>query len=157
MKRLRAQIVLALGFGLLVTAPAGSNLLTTDPLTGLPLYRGTDSPLHLGNTPTRLPESAVCQSRMQADFYSVYDSKIGATLAWYDSHLHGFKRTHAYVSGRSQDAYFKPDGRIIVSVTGSAGKEGENTDAYSVTYARLQPGLSRGAIMSLNQQKPICP
>jgi len=51
------------------------------------LYPGTDSRLHLGNEPTRLPEARVCNSRMQADFYSVYDSKVDATLAWYDSHL----------------------------------------------------------------------
>ena len=94
---------------------------------------------------------------MQADFYSVYDSKVDATLAWYDAHLHGFKKTHAYAARRSQDTLYKPDGTIIVSVTGSAGKEGENTDAYSVTYARLQPGLSEKSIISLNEQKLACP
>ena len=94
---------------------------------------------------------------MQADFYSVYDSKVDATLAWYDGHLPGFKKTHAYASGRSQDMFYKPDGTIIVSVTGSAGKEGENTDAYSVTYARIQPGLSEKGIISLNEQKLTCP
>jgi len=32
-------------------------------LTGLPLYPATDSRLHLGNDPTRLPESNVLQEQ----------------------------------------------------------------------------------------------
>jgi hypothetical protein len=39
------------------TAWGGTQLLTTDPLTGLPLHPATDSRLHLGNEPTQLPES----------------------------------------------------------------------------------------------------
>jgi len=83
----------------------------------------TDSRLHLGNEPTQLPESQVCKSKMQVDFYSVYDSKVNATLAWYDAHLPRFKRTHAYAANRSQDTYYKTDGTVLVSVTGSPGKE----------------------------------
>jgi len=94
---------------------------------------------------------------MQSDFYSVYDAKVDATLAWYEARLPGFKKTHAYAAGRSQDTFYKPDGTIIVSVTGSAGKEAETTDAYSVTYARLQPGLSEKSIISPNEQKLTCP
>ena len=94
---------------------------------------------------------------MQADFYSVYESKMDTTLGWYAARLPGFKKTHAYAASRSQDTFYKPDGTIIVSVTGSAGKEGENTDAYSVTYALLQPGLSEKSIISLNEQKLTCP
>ena len=78
-------------------------------------------------------------------------------MAWYDSHLSGFKKTHAYVARRSQDAYYNRDGTIVISVTGSAGREEENTDTYSVTYARLQPGLSEKAIFGLNQQRLVCP
>src|ERR1700730_5011891 len=152
-----AGFLLTLGLAFTVAGHAGPKLLTADPLTGLPLYPATDSRLHLGNEATRLPESSVCRSKMQADFYSVYDSKVDATLAWYDGHLPGFKKTHAYASGRSQDMFYKPDGTIIVSVTGSAGKQGENTDAYSVTYARIQPGLSEKGIISLNEQKLTCP
>jgi hypothetical protein len=142
---------------LALTAQAGPKLLTTDPLTGLPLYPATDSRLHLGNEPTRLPESHICKSKMQADFYSVYDSKRDATLAWYDVHLAGFKKTHAYVAHRSRDVYYKPDGTNVVSVTGSLGKEGENTDTYSVTYVRLEPGLSEKAVVSLSQNIVVCP
>jgi hypothetical protein len=140
-----------------LTARGGTKVLTTDPLTGLPLHPATDSRLHLGNEPTQLPESQVCKSKMQIDFYSVYDSKLSATLAWYDAHLPGFKKTHAYAANRSQDTYYKTDGTLIVSVTGSPGKEGENTDTYSVLYARLQPGLPEKAIVALNQQRVVCP
>lgn len=152
-----AGFLLTLGLTFTVAGHAGAKLLTTDPLTGLSLYPATDSRLHLGNEPTRLPESSVCRSKMQADFYSVYDSKVDATLAWYDAHLHGFKKTHAYAARRSQDTYYKPDGTVIVSVTGSAGKEGEDTDTYSVTYACFQPGLSEKSIVSFNQKKVVCP
>ena len=138
-------------------AKAGPKVLTTDPLTGLPLYPATDSRLHLGNEPTQLPESQVCKSKMQANFYSIYDSKLNATLAWYDAHLPGFKKTHAYAANRSQDTYYKTDGTILVSVTGSPGKDGENTDTYSVLYARLQPGLPEKIIVSLNRQSVACP
>lgn len=138
-------------------ANGGTRLLTTDPLTGLPLYPATDSRLHLGNEPTQLPESEVCKSKMQVDFYSVYDSKVNVTLAWYDTHLTGFKRTHAYAANRSQDTYYKTDGSVIVSVTGSPGKEGDNMETYSVLYARFQPGLNEKTIVALNQQRVVCP
>jgi hypothetical protein len=146
--------VVALVLGLAILTHAAT--LTRDPLTGLPLYPATDSRLHLGNEPTRLPESNVCQSKMQTDFYSVFDSKVDVTVAWYTAHLKGFRRTHAYAANRSQDTFYKPDGTILVSVTGDPGKAGENTNTYSVLYARLQPGISEKTIISLNQQKIVC-
>jgi hypothetical protein len=146
-----------LALAITLTASGGPKLLTSDPLTGLPLYPATDSRLHLGNEPTVLPESTVCTSKMQADFYSIYDSKVDATVAWYGAHLSGFKKTRAYAAERSQDTFYKPDGTLVVSVTGSPGKDGENTDSYSVVYARFQPGLSERAVITLNQQKVVCP
>ena len=152
---IRLAIVLVCCFVLI----AGGNpkLLTVDPLTNLPLYPATDSRLHLGNEPTRLPESNVCGSKMQADFYTVYDSKVNITLGWYGAHLQGFKRTRAYAGNRSQDTFYNPDGTLAVSVTGSSGKADEDTETYSVVYHRFQPGLPEKAIISLNQQKLICP
>lgn len=140
-----------------LAASGGTKLLTADPLTGLPLYPATDSRLHLGNEPTQLPESQVCKSKMQVDFYSVYDSKVNVTLAWYDAHLPGFKKTHAYADNRSQDTYYKTDGTLIVSITGSPGKDEENTDTYSVLYARFQPALTEKTIIGMNQQRVVCP
>jgi hypothetical protein len=148
--------LLTLGLTFTVAGYAGPKLLTADPLTGLPLYPATDSRLHLGNEPTRLPESSVCRSKMQADFCSVYDSKVDATLAWYDTHLHGFKKTHAYANNRLQNTFYNAEGTLLVSVTGSVEKAGENTDTYSVVYSRLQPGLSEKTIISVNQGKVVC-
>jgi hypothetical protein len=149
---LAAMLVLSFAF----FARGGTKLLTTDPLTGLPVYPATDSRLHLGNEPIRLPSSSVCKSLMQADFYSIYDSKVDATLAWYDTHLRGFQKTHAFAANRSQDTFYNSNGTIAVFVTGSASKEGEITDAYSAVYARFQPGVTEKMIISLNQQKVVC-
>ena len=149
-------LFLVLAISVTFAARGGTKLLTADPLTGLPLYPATDSRLHLGNEPTRLPESTVCKSKMQADFYSVYDSKVDTTLTWYASHLPDFKKTHAYAVNRSQDSFYNADGTAMVSVTGSVGKEGGNTDTYSVVYSRFQPRLSEKTIVSINQQKVLC-
>jgi hypothetical protein len=78
-----------------LSASGGAAKLTADPLTNLPLYPATDSRLHLGNDPTRLPDGHMCKSTMQTDFYAVFDSKVDATIAWYAAHLNGFKKTHA--------------------------------------------------------------
>jgi hypothetical protein len=148
------ETVFVLCSALIVSSAA--QVLTTDPLTGLPLYPATDSRLHLGNDPTRLPQSTVCGSKVQADFYSVYDSKVDATLVWYGIHLSGFKRTHAYAAKRSQDTFYNSDGTLAVSVTGTSGKADENTETYSVVYSRFRPTLSEKAIIGLNQQQVIC-
>ena len=144
-------------FDFAVIAGGNTKLLAADPLTNLPLYPATDSRLHLGNEPTRLPESNVCGSKMQSDFYSVYDSKVDATLAWYGAHLPGFKKTHTYAANRSQDTFYNPEGTVAVSVTGSSSKTDENTETYSVVYSRFQPALPEKVIIALNQQKAICP
>ena len=134
-----AMLILSFVF----TARGGTKVLTTDPLTGLALYPATDSRLRLGNEPTQLPESQVCKSKMQVDLYSVYDSKVNATVAWYDAHLPGFKKTPAYAANRSQDTFYNADRILAVSVTGSSGKAGENTETYSVVYSRLSPPVRR--------------
>ena len=150
-------LAIALAFRLVALAGGNTKLLTVDPRTNLPLYPATDSRLHLGNEPTRLPESNVCGSKMQADFYAVYDSKVDVTLAWYGAHLPDFKKTHAYAANRSQDTFYNRERTLAVSVTGSSGKADENTETYSVVYSRFQPALSENAIIGLNQQKVICP
>ena len=98
-------------------------------------------------------DSQVCKSKMQGDFYSSVDSKVDATVAWYAAHLAGFHKAHAYAAGRSQDSFYNDAGTLLVYVTGSPGKEGENTDAYAVTYYRLEPGLPAKTIVSFTQQK----
>ena len=149
-------LAITLVFCLVAIAGGNAKLLTADPLTNLPLYPATDSRLHLGNEPTRLPESTVCGSKMQTDFYTIYDSKVDATLVWYGAHLPGFKKTHAYAANRSQDTFYNSEGTLAVSVTGSSGKADENTETYSVVYSRFQPAVQEKAIIGLNQQKVIC-
>ncbi|HEX3820223.1 MAG TPA: hypothetical protein VHW45_07825 [Candidatus Sulfotelmatobacter sp.] len=147
---------LAFGLGLTLSANGSPKTLTADPLTNLPLYPATDSRLHLGNAPTRLPDSHMCKSTMQTDFYAVFDSKVDATVAWYAAHLNGFKKTHAYANNRSQDTFYNADGSLIVSITGNPGKPDENTDTHGLVYARFQPGISEKTILGMNQQKVIC-
>jgi hypothetical protein len=152
MKLFRAlTMMIGLGFAL----SAGAATLTTDPLTGLPLDPATDS-RHLGNEPIRMHDSQICKSKMQGEFYSGVDSKVDATVAWYAAHLAGFHKAHAYAGGRSQDSFYNDTGTLVVFVTGSPGKEGENTDAYAVTYYRLEPGLPAKTILSFTQQKVTC-
>ena len=157
-KNMNPSIILSIALGLCFTliAAGSAKPLTADPLTGLPLYPATDSRLHLGNDPTQLPESNVCQSKMRTVFYKVYDSRVHATLVWYGAHLPGFKKTYAYVANRSQDTFYNADGTLAVSVTGGSGKPGENAETYSLVYSRFQPALSETTIIGLNQQKMIC-
>ena len=143
-----------LGLGCVLSASAET--LTSDPLTGLPLDPATDSRLHLGNEPTKIPDTQVCSSKMQANFYMVYD-KVDATVAWYAAHLQGFHKTHTYSNNRSMDKFYNDAGTTVVSVLGSPGKDGENTDTHSVTYYRFQPGLPAKTIVSFGQQKMVCP
>jgi hypothetical protein len=145
-------VTLGLGF----TLSASAKTLTTDPLTGLPLYPATDSRLHLGNEPTKIPDSQICKSKMQSDFYAIMDTKVDATVAWYAAHLTGFHKAHGFANGRSQDTFYNDAGTMVVSVTGSRGKEGENTDAYSVSYHRLEPGLPAKTIIGFAQAKIVC-
>jgi hypothetical protein len=140
-----------------ISAGSRPKVLTTDPLTGLPLIPATDSRLHLGNDPTTIPDSQICKSKMQADFYSIFDTKVDATLVWYEPRLSGFEKTHGYAAGRSQDTFYNAEGALIVSATGDKGKDGENTNAYSVLYAKFQPGLSEKTIVGMNMQKITCP
>ena len=144
-------MMIGLGFALF----AGAATLTTDPLTGLPLDPATDS-RHLGNEPMRMHDSQICKSKMQGEFYSGVNSKVDATVAWYAAHLAGFHKAHAYAGGRSQDSFYNDTGTLVVFVTGSPGKEGEDTDAYAVTYYRLEPGLPAKTILSFTQQKVTC-
>jgi hypothetical protein len=152
---MKLSCALSVIFSLSVALSAGAATLTMDPLTGLPLDPATDSH-HLGNEPVKMHDSQICKSTMQGDFYSNVDSKVDATVAWYAAHLAGFHKAHAYAAGRSQDAFYNDAGTMLVYVTGSPGKEGENTDTYAVTYYLLQPGLAAKTILSFTQQKIVC-
>jgi hypothetical protein len=130
--------------------------LTSDPLTGLPLYPATDSRLHLGNEPTKIPDMQICKSKMHANLYAVFDSKLADSVAWYTAHLPGFHKTHAYIDNRSQDKFYNDAGTEVVSVLGEVGKDGENVGTHTVTYYLFQPGLSSRTIITFGQHKMAC-
>ena len=139
-----------------LSVSAGNKTLTSDPLTGLPLIPWPDR-LQLGNPPQKLPQTNMCKSVMQMDFYSPNGIQVGATIAWYAAHLTGFKKTHAYVNGRSQDLFYKPDGSMFVSVTGSPTPgDGMDSETFGLVYATLQPSISEKTIIGMNSQKIVC-
>jgi hypothetical protein len=57
-------------------------------LTGLLLYPATRNVVDRGD-PSKLPKVTICRCKMEMDFYSVYDAKVDATLAWCVAHLRG--------------------------------------------------------------------
>lgn len=87
---------------------------------------------------------------LRDDGHGGVSAEVRRSSAWLQ------KKTHAYAANRSQDTFYNANGTIAISVTGSASKEGENTDGYSVVYARFQPSLTEKTIISLNRQKVVC-
>jgi len=162
-----ALVVAAIFVLSLANAAGQGKTLTNDPLTGLPVIPTTVTK-YGGNEPTKMPEAMVCNSKMQGNLYPlIYDifskdynkanATVAAAVAWYASHLTGFKKVQGYDSRRSQDVFYNADGTILVIVTGSPGAKGESTDAYGVTYERYQPGLSEKTITGLTEGKTVCP
>lgn len=145
------------------TAVGQGKTLTNDPLTGLPLIPATDPGKHAAglaytyNAPTPLPASQVCKSKLQGEFYLLYNTKVDAVVEWYSSHLSAFKKSRGYDNVRSQTAFYNSDGTIVIFVTGTHGPNGQNTDAYSVAYDRFQPGLAEKTLASVTQGNTICP
>jgi hypothetical protein len=140
----------------LTNATGQGKLLTSDPLTGLPLIPATDSSMHLGNKPTQMPDGQICKSKFQGNFYSLFNIKVDAAAAWYSSHLSGFKKVSGYESQRPQTAFYNSDGTIVVIVTGDRGAQGENANAYAVAYERYQPGISEKTITALTRGNIDC-
>ncbi len=56
----------------LANAAGQAKVLTNDPLTGLPLIPATVVVQSAGNEPVKMPDSRVCKSKMQGDFYSLF-------------------------------------------------------------------------------------
>ena len=146
----------------LTNAVGQAKVLTNDPLTGFPLIPATVVVENAGNTPIKMPDAQICKSKMQANFYDLYNYfskrniKVSEVNSWYSSHLPGFKKVEGYESGRSQTAFYNSDRTILIIVTGNKGAPGENTDAYSVAYERYQPGISEKTVTSLTQGKIVC-
>jgi hypothetical protein len=137
-------------------ASGQGKLLSNDPLTGLPLYPGTDPGNNTGNEPFKLPDSPVCKSKKQAVFYKIFKRKTDEAVAWYSSHLSGFKKFAGYDSQRAQIAFRNSDGTLLVILTAEPGANGENAAAYSVAYERFQPGISEKTAEALALGKMVC-
>lgn len=133
--------ILALG---LANAVGQAKVLTNDPLTGFPLTPATVLFKNVGNEPDKMPDAQVCKNKMQGNLYSLSTvmnpanaPQMDATAAWYASHLSGFKKVQGYGPDRSQIAFYKPDGTVVVFLIG-------------------QPGLSEKTVTSLTQGKIVC-
>lgn len=159
---MKTLCLIAAVFALTLAAAGQGKTLTNDPLTGLPLIPATVVVENAGNTPVKMPDGQVCKSNMKGNFYSLYNYfskhnvKVSNVVAWYSSHLSGFKKVSGYESGRSQTAFYNSDRTALIIVTGNPGAAGEDTDAYSVAYQRYQPGLSEKTVASLTQGKIVC-
>jgi hypothetical protein len=138
---------------------AQGKILKKDPLTGLPLLPASESAKKVGNEPSKMPDSAVCKSKMKGDFYKVYDyfSKDNITfadaIAWYGSHLSGFKK--AEFSNHEQIIFYSADGTNLVIVNSQKTKD-EEPKTSSVAYELYQPGLEEKAIVSMSQGHIVC-
>jgi hypothetical protein len=70
----------------ITNATGQGKLLTKDPLTDPALIPATDSGKHMANIsyiynePTKMPGGQVCKSKMQANFYLLYNIKMDAAL-----------------------------------------------------------------------------
>jgi hypothetical protein len=132
-----------------------ATILTSDPLTHLPLDPASNSRLNLGNAPTAMRPSTICKSSMQANLYTVYES-VNETNAWYTAHLKDLKHAHGYSNGRSRDTFYNSGGTLVVTVTGESGTEGQNVDTHAVVYYTFQPGLSEKTIRAMLAEKIVC-
>src|ERR1700753_1376173 len=103
-------VFLCLVFG----APADSADGGTDALSKLPLPAAA-STLLLYDSPNTIDNVPVCRSKATMNMYSVRSGTVSAAVAWYASHLPGFKHVHGMGSGRSQDTFYDATGSLIVS------------------------------------------
>ncbi len=137
-----------------------AKILTNDLLTGLPLMPPSDSAKKFGNEPVKMPDGAVCKSKMQGDFYKLYDYfakdniKMTDALAWYTSHLSGFKKIET--SNHSRAIFYKPDGTIVVIVSSQSDTADGIAKVSSTAYERYQPGISEKTIVSMTQKQMVC-
>jgi hypothetical protein len=155
------KTVMTIAVALAVTLVCGATpkILTSDPLTGLPLIPATDSRLHLGNEPTVLPEGHICKSKMETNFYAVFDTKMKDTVSWYESRLTGFKKTVERAKDRTEVTLYKSDGTVLVNITSEPGAPGSEENTHSVVYAKFTPPVSERNLIEATKrnQNIVCP
>jgi hypothetical protein len=143
-------------------ASGQAKILTNDPLTGLPLVPASVVVRNAGNEPAKMPDGRVCKSKMQGNFYTLFNYfskeniKYSAAISWYSAHLPGFKKIQGNQSKTTQTAFYNSDGTILVILTSEFGRQDENTKTHGVAYERYQPGISEKTITSLTQEKIVC-
>jgi hypothetical protein len=155
------KAIFLLGTVLVLCVAGAAGQGKPDPLTGLPVIPTRATVIagkSYGIQPTKMPDGPVCKSKMQGNFYFLLSSKIklSSAVAWYGSHLSGFKKVQGYESMRSQTAFFNSDRTILVIVTGDHGAQGQDADAYSVAYEKYQPGLSEKTVDGVARGKIVC-
>jgi hypothetical protein len=126
----------------------------TDSLTGLPVP-DVASGLKV-DSGTKLDPAPICKSTLTSQYYTVFTGKTSTAIAWYGVHLKGFRHLHGYGMGRSQDLFVNADGSMYVGITGSPAKDGEDTDAYAISYAIVKPGLPEKTMKGLLSQNVTC-
>jgi hypothetical protein len=141
-------------------ASGQTKILTNDALTGLPLMPPRDSAKKFGNEPVKMPDGQVCKSKFQGNFYKLYDYfardniKLTDGLAWYTSHLSGFKKEET--SNHSQTIFYNSGGTIVVLVDSESHTADGVTKLDSAAYERYQPGISEKTIVSLTGEHIVC-
>ena len=138
-----------------LSAVSGGKTLTNDPLTGLPIPPSEDR-LNLGNEPTVLDATQMCKSTMKSDFYSPNGLKMNATAAWYESKLPGFKKVAGWHNNRTSIVFYKPDGTVVVSLTGTVAPQGQDSEVHGIVYAALTPALPEKAFAGFTTGNVDC-
>jgi hypothetical protein len=138
-----------------LSAVSGGKTLTNDPLTGLPIPPSEDR-LNLGNEPTVLDATQMCKSTMKSDFYSPNGLKMNATAAWYESKLPGFKKVAGWHNNRTSIVFYKADGTVVVSLTGTVAPQGQDSEVHGIVYATLTPALPEKAFAGFTTGNVDC-
>ena len=134
----------------------GGKTLTNDPLTGLPIPPSEDR-LHLGNEPQTMDPLQMCKSTMKSNFYSPNGIKMNATAAWYESKLTGFKKVVGLHNNRATVTFYKPDGTVAVSLTGTPAPPGQDSEVHGIVYATFIPPLPEKAFAGMTTGNVVCP
>ena len=137
-------VVLAVAAGLAYVALTNSALpaaAATDSISGLPLYPGLSEPDVMKDVP-------MCGSA-KGTMALYFQAKLPLQTVdhWFAAHLSGFERMSGHTD-RPQLVYYKPDGKLIVGITG------DPTDAnvYSISYVLANPPLARDHLMGMLTQ-----
>ncbi len=147
-------VTIAVAAGALSAVPNGKTL-TNDPLTGLPIPPSEDK-FNIGNEPMVLDATQMCKSTMKSNFYTPNGLKMNATAAWYESKLPGFKKVSGWHMDRTTIVFYKPDGTVDVSLTGTPAPQGKDSDVHGIVYSTLAPGLPEKAFAGVTNGNVDC-